>query len=103
MEKITYKDLSSKTAKGVVIIDVYADWCQPCKRQAEIFDNMGSVLKEEKVTIYKMDLDKSENKAIAFKYSFQSIPTMLIFKDGEMTKKLTGIQDETQIKYYLKN
>ena len=63
-----------------VLVDFYADWCQPCKHMAPILKEIKSELKET-VRIIKVDVDK--NPVIATRYKIRSIPTVIIFKNGE--------------------
>ncbi|MCA9375117.1 thioredoxin [Candidatus Dojkabacteria bacterium] len=76
-------------ASGLVMVDFWADWCGPCHMLAptveEIADEMGN-----KIKVGKLNVD--ENQATAAKYQVMSIPTVMIFKDGEVVEKLIGVQ-----------
>ena len=77
-----------------VLIDFYADWCQPCKMMPPILkqvkDHYG-----DRIRILKVDVDK--NQAIAQKWGIQSIPTVMIFKDGEMKFRQPGVMQANHL------
>ena len=78
-----------------VLIDFYADWCQPCKMVSPILkqvkDNLG-----DKVKIIKINVDK--NQAISAKYGIRSIPTLMLFKNGQVKFSQAGVIPADQIK-----
>lgn len=76
------------SAKGVVFVDFYAEWCGPCKLTEPIIHEMAEVQKN--VTFYKINVD--ENADLASQYSVFSIPTFIIFKDGEIVSQFSGAQ-----------
>ena len=81
-----------------VVVDFFADWCGPCKM-------MPPILKEvkqkagDRATILKMDIDK--NRYYADKYGIQSIPTLIIFKDGQILWRKTGVASAGEIMQHL--
>ena len=77
-----------------VIVDFYATWCGPCKMQAPILHEF----KEEvgdKVVVVKVDVD--ENAELAAKYNVQTIPTIAVFKGGELKEKSVGLTVKAQL------
>ena len=78
---------------GIVFVDFYATWCKPCKVLSPIIEEIAKEYKE--VKFVKVDIDKNEDLAI--KYNIMSIPTMLIVKNGEVTKRLVGIMNKENI------
>jgi len=78
-----------------VFIDFSAEWCQPCKMMPPI---LKQVKKEmgDKIRILKIDVDK--NAAIAGRYGIQNIPTFLLFKNGEVVFRQSGVMQVNQIK-----
>lgn len=78
---------------GVVFVDFYATWCMPCKTMSPIIEEIAKEHKE--VKFVKIDIDKNEELAI--KYNVMSIPTMLIIKDGEVTKTFVGVTNKENI------
>ena len=79
--------------RGVVFVDFYATWCMPCKTMAPIIEEISKEYKE--VKFVKIDIDKNEELAI--KYNVMSIPTMLIMKNGEVTKTFVGVTNKENI------
>lgn len=81
--------------KGVVLVDFWATWCGPCRMQSPIIEELSKDMKG-KAIICKLDIDK--NPAIAERYNIQSIPTMLIFKDGKAISGFQGVTSKDDIK-----
>jgi thioredoxin 1 len=78
---------------GTVFVDFYARWCRPCKVMSPIIAEIAKEHKE--VKFVKVDIDKNEELAI--KYNVINIPTMLIVKNGEITKTFIGIMSKENI------
>lgn len=77
-----------------VIVDFHALWCAPCKVQSPILKQVADEL-GEKVRVIKIDID--QNQAIAEKYHIQSVPTLMIFKNGEVKYQQAGVQTKPQL------
>jgi thioredoxin 1 len=77
------------TSTGVSLVDFWAPWCTPCKVQGPI---VGEVAEEigEQANICKMDIDR--NKHTAMRLKIRSIPTIMIFNDGQPVKQLVGVK-----------
>ncbi|SLM29773.1 Thioredoxin [Desulfamplus magnetovallimortis] len=83
-----------KVEKGVSLVDFSALWCAPCKAQKPIIDGLIKKFKGN-TSIIEMDIDK--NRELAEKYMIQSIPTLILFKNGREIKRFVGIQTEATL------
>jgi thioredoxin 1 len=97
LEKIGDSDFNEKVigSKKPVLVDVYADWCQPCKMLAPVLEKLATHY-DGKVSIVKLD-GESEAKTVT-EYKVAALPTLMFFKNGQMVKRLTGLQQEKTIK-----
>jgi thioredoxin 1 len=77
------------TSEKPILVDFYADWCGPCKMIAPILEEVAKELGET-ATIAKLNVD--ENQATARDFMVMSIPTMIIFKNGQNVEKLVGLR-----------
>lgn len=77
-----------------VLVDFHAEWCGPCKMQAPI---LKEVAKEvgEKARIIKIDVDK--NQELASRYQVRGVPTLMVFKQGTVRWKTSGVADKRQL------
>ncbi|MDR0852877.1 MAG: thioredoxin [Clostridiales Family XIII bacterium] len=91
---LTESTYEQEISSGAVVVDFYADWCGPCKAMAPIFEELSGDY-EGKITFAKINVDENKNVAIANKV--MSIPTLLIFKDGEQIDRSTGSLSKDQL------
>ena len=82
-------------AQGTVLVDFSADWCGPCRMLAPILDMLAKEL-EGRATIVKVDVDESQS--IATQYDISSVPTLLLFKNGELKHRMVGLKDFATLK-----
>jgi thioredoxin 1 len=85
-------------ASGLVLVDFWAEWCGPCKMIAPVLADI-AVEYEGKVTVGKLNID--ENSDTPPKYGVRGIPTLLLFKDGEIADTKVGALSKTQLKEFL--
>ncbi|WP_347840671.1 thioredoxin [uncultured Draconibacterium sp.] len=78
-----------------VLVDFYADWCGPCKQMPPILKQVKEELKEQ-VKIIKVDVDRNPN--IASKYQIRSIPTLMLFINGELKWTGMGVRPAWEVK-----
>ncbi len=93
MGKSSFKDIINSSTP--VVVDFYADWCGPCKAQTPILQQLKAQLGEQ-VRIVKIDVDR--NRELAGRLGIQSIPTLMIFQEGEQKWKAMGVQSLGELK-----
>ena len=76
-----------------VLVDFYADWCGPCKMMAPVIDEIAGEVDDVKVG--KLNID--ENMEVAQKYGVMSIPTLIVFQNGEVLKKDLGAKPKSAV------
>lgn len=81
-----------------VLVDFYADWCGPCKMMAPAVEQLAAEM-EGKAVVGKLNVD--ENEDIAVKYQVMSIPTLIVFKNGQAVDKAVGLQSKENVKKML--
>lgn len=81
-----------------VLVDFYADWCGPCKMMKPILEEVKTAMKDE-VTIVKVDVDKNQEAAASL--GIQSIPTLIIFKQGKILWRQAGVVPAKQLQQVL--
>ena len=94
------KEFEKVILNGVALIDFEAYWCDPCRAQDPIIDALNENY-EGKVTVAKLNIDK--NQLIAMDLGIQSIPTIIIFKEGREVARLIGFQEADTLDKALKN
>ena len=77
-----------------VLVDFWAEWCGPCKMLGPILEEISEDLKD-KLQVVKVNLD--ENQDLAMKYSIRSIPTLLLFKGGELVDTKVGLLPKSDL------
>ncbi len=95
--EVTDATLESDVVKSdlPVLVDFWAPWCGPCRMVAPIVDELSDEYLG-KVNFFKMNTD--ENPAVPSKFGIRSIPTLLIFKDGELKGSIVGFRPKSELK-----
>ena len=88
------KNFADETGKGVVMVDFWATWCMPCKAMAPVIDEIAAQT-IGKVKVGKVDID--QNGPLANQFGIQSIPTVLIFRDGVLVETFIGVQSKAAL------
>ncbi|QTH42412.1 thioredoxin [Cohnella sp. LGH] len=97
---ITKDNFSENVAQGVSLLDFWAPWCGPCKMQLPIVEELSEELKGT-ATIAKVNVD--EEPELASQFGVMSIPTLILFKDGQPVDKLVGLQSKEALKAKIEN
>ena len=84
---------SAISGAGCALIDFYADWCGPCRMIAPTIEAIAQ--ERADLLVAKVNVDNSPELAV--RYGISSIPTMLVFKNGELTSKIVGLRSKGQL------
>ena len=94
--EINEKEFSEKL-EGKCLVDFYASWCPPCKMLSPVIDEVSEEI--ENVNFYKVNID--ENIELANKYGIMTVPTLIIFKDGEIINRESGFMAKDKLKEFI--
>jgi thioredoxin 1 len=97
--KITTENFASTIANGVTLVDFWADWCGPCKMLAPVLDAVGAEF-AGKAKVGKINVDEQES--LARQFGIMSIPTLIIFKNGQQMEKVSGFRQQNVISAMIK-
>ena len=93
LKKLTTENFEAEISTGTTLVDLYADWCGPCKMIAPIVEEIAA--ERTDITVGKVNVDTDPQ--IAVKYGVQSIPTLIVFKEGKETAKIVGYRPKEDI------
>lgn len=94
--KITTENFEKEVLNSEVpvLVDFFATWCGPCKMMSPVVEELAKEM-EGKAKVYKVDTD--EERDLAIKYGIMSIPTFIVFKNGEPVGKAVGMRDKEEL------
>ena len=94
VKTFTDGNFEQETKQGVVLVDFWAEWCGPCRRLAPTIDALASDF-DGRATVAKLNVD--ENPNVPSKFMVRGIPTLLLFKDGELAETIVGLAAKEDI------
>lgn len=90
VQELTVEEFDALLAEGgVALTDLFADWCGPCRMMAPVVEKLAAAY-DGRVRVAKVNVDEAPE--IAVRYGVESIPTLLLFKDGERQETLIGVR-----------
>ena len=94
------QEFNEKIATGRVLVDFFATWCGPCKMLAPLLEEIDERKEAGDLLIVKVDVDEATD--IAIRFGIQSIPTLIVFENGQPVKKSLGYIPKPQLLNFLK-
>ena len=94
VKTFTDGNFDEETKQGVVLVDLWAEWCGPCRRLAPTVDALAQDF-DGRATVAKLNVD--ENPTVPGKYMVRGIPTLLLFKNGELAETIVGLRAKEEI------
>lgn len=98
MKVINKSEFEAMKNDGMLLVDFFATWCGPCKMLAPVLEELAPKF-EGKLNIVKVDVDKDSD--LAMQFGIMSVPTMILFKDGQPIKQIQGFQPTPQLENLL--
>ena len=100
VSKVSDKDFETEVLKSTepVVVDFWAEWCGPCKMIGPLLEEISTNLGDT-VKIVKLNVD--ENNATAIKYDIKSIPTLMLFKNGELASRQVGAAPKQKLQQWI--
>ncbi|MBI4264411.1 MAG: thioredoxin [Acidobacteria bacterium] len=94
LKTLTDSNFDQETKNGVVLVDFWAEWCGPCRRLAPTVDALAAEY-EGRATVAKLNVD--ENPNVPGRFMIRGIPTLLLFKNGQLAETLVGLAPKEEI------
>ena len=101
VSKVSEADFEAQVLKSAepVVVDFWAEWCGPCRQIAPALEELAAGSLAGKVKIVKLNVD--ENPQIAAKYNVMSIPTLMVFKNGELASRQVGAAPKAKLEQWI--
>ena len=93
VQKLNQNNFNNAIANGTTLVDFYADWCGPCRMVSPIVDEIAE--ERNDITVGKVNVD--DENALSMKYGVMSIPTLIVFKDGQEKTRIVGARPKAAI------
>ena len=93
VQKLNQNNFNNAIANGTALVDFYADWCGPCRMVSPIVDEIAE--ERSDITVGKVNVD--DENALAMKYGVMSIPTLIVFQDGQEKTRIVGARPKAAI------
>ena len=94
LKTLTDSNFDQETKDGVVVVDFWAEWCGPCRRMAPAVDALAGEY-DGRATVAKLNVD--ENPNVPTRFMIRGIPTLLVFKNGQLAETLVGLSPKEDI------
>ena len=93
VQNLNQNNFNNAIANGTTLVDFYADWCGPCRMVSPIVDEIAE--ERSDITVGKVNVD--DENALAMKYGVMSIPTLIVFQDGQEKTRIVGARPKDAI------
>lgn len=94
VKELTDANFAASVQSGVALVDFWAPWCPPCRAQGPIVESLADVF-DGSAVVAKVNVD--ENGAVAGNYGVESIPTLVLLRDGKEVKRFVGLRQQDEL------